>query len=211
LVALRQTKPGFSLGQEKLEIYTRDQLINYGDNFRKIQASLRKTASLALTSNKQLTSLLMYGPKGSGKTSIACHFAQQYQFTYVKAISPEQYIGLETYGRINSMTKIFNDAYKSDKSLIILDNIEGLIGYVSIGPNYNNELLRALVGLIERIPTDPECHLLVIATSSNFKALERLSIDKLFDVNLNIPLLTPEEAAKVIGKDDVIKENVAIK
>jgi Cdc6-like AAA superfamily ATPase len=76
LVALRQTKPGFSLGQEKLEIYTRNKLIDYGENFRKIQTRLRKTASLALTSNKQLTTLLMYGPKGSGKTSIVRHFTQ---------------------------------------------------------------------------------------------------------------------------------------
>jgi vesicle-fusing ATPase len=107
---------------------------------------------------------------------------------------------VETYGRINSITNIFNDAYKSDKSLIILDNIERLIEYVPTGPDYNNTLMQAISVLVKRIPTDPECHLLVIGTTSNYKALELLDMDKLFAVKLKIPLLTPDEAAKVLGK-----------
>jgi vesicle-fusing ATPase len=110
-------------------------------------------------------------------------------------IAPERYIGVGTYGRINSINKIFSDAYKSTKSLIILDNIERLIEYVSTGPDYNNTLMQAISVLVKRIPTDPECHLLVIATSSNYKALELLDMDKFFAVKLKIPLLTPEEAA----------------
>lgn len=139
--------------------------------------------------------MLLYGPKGSGKTSIACDFSCNSEFTYVKVIAPERYIGVGTYGRINNITKIFNDAYKSNKSLIILDNIERLIEYVSSGPDYNNSLMQTISVLVKRIPTNPECQLLVIATSSNFKALELLDIDKFFAVKLKVPLLTPEEAA----------------
>lgn len=68
---------------------------------------------MALSGSKQLTSLLLYGPQGSGKTSVAAHFARQSKFTYVKIIAPERFIGVGTYGRINSITKIFNDAYKA--------------------------------------------------------------------------------------------------
>lgn len=90
------------------------------------------------------------------------------------------------------MTKIFNEAYKSTKSLIILDNIEELIEYVPTGPDYNNRFMQALIVLVKRIPTNPECHLLVIATSSNYRALELLDIDKYFAVKLKVPLLTPQ-------------------
>jgi vesicle-fusing ATPase len=66
---------------------------------------------------------LLYGPQGTGKTSIASHFAKQSKFTYVKIINPEKYIGIGTYGRIFSFSKIFTDAYKAKESLIIIDNI----------------------------------------------------------------------------------------
>lgn len=190
--------PGFGLDQENFDVYTRNNLINYGQGYDKIRAMLDKMSSLALSGPKQLTSLLLYGPPGSGKTSIAAHFARHSKFTYVKIITPERFIGVGTYGRINTITKIFNDAYKARESLIILDNIERLIEYVQTGPDYNNTLMQALLVLIKRIPTNPECRLLVVGTSSNYAALDLLDIDKVFGVKLKVPLLSRSEAAKVL-------------
>lgn len=84
---------------------------------------LNKLTNITLGSTRQLSTALLYGPPGSGKSSLATHFARQSKFTYVKIISPERYIGVGTYGRINSMAKVFSDAYKSKESLIIIDNI----------------------------------------------------------------------------------------
>lgn len=113
LRSLEEIVPGFGLDQENFDVYTRNRIINYGPSFDKIMAMLNKMSSLALTGPKQLTSLLLFGPQGSGKTSIAAHFARQSNFTYVKIIAPERFLGVGTYGRINSITKIFNDAYKA--------------------------------------------------------------------------------------------------
>ncbi len=74
---------------------------------------ITKVSNIALTGTKQLNSLLLFGPAGTGKTSIATSFAKSSKFTYLKIISPEKYIGMGTYGRINSIAKIFNDAYKA--------------------------------------------------------------------------------------------------
>ena len=74
---------------------------------------LHKMTKITLTGSRQLTSILLYGPQGSGKTSIASHFAKQSKFTFVKIISPDKYIGVGTYGRIYSFNKIFTDAYKA--------------------------------------------------------------------------------------------------
>ena len=74
---------------------------------------ITKVSNIALNGTKQLNSLLLFGPSGTGKTSIATYFAKNSKFTYVKIISPEKYIGIGTYGRINSIAKIFNDAYKA--------------------------------------------------------------------------------------------------
>lgn len=42
---------------------------------------------------------------------------------------------------INKISKIFNDAYKSTLSCIVIDSIERLIEYVDIGPRFSNAIL----------------------------------------------------------------------
>ena len=49
---------------------------------------LNKMGNLALSGSKQLTSMLLYGPQGTGKSSIATYFAKNSKFTYVKIIAP---------------------------------------------------------------------------------------------------------------------------
>lgn len=166
--------------------------------------------NLTLKGSKQLTSMLLYGPQGTGKTSIASHFAKTSKFTYIKIISPEKYIGVGTYGRIFSFNKIFNDAYKTRESLIIIDNIERLIEYVATGPDFNNTLMQALMLLIKRIPENPECRIMIIGTTSNLTAIDLLDIDKVFNVKLKIPVLNRAECARVLGCDLNI-ENVGVK
>lgn len=84
---------------------------------------LNRISTLTLKSLKQINSVLLIGEPGTGKTSLACHFAKNSPFSYVKIIAPERYIGVDTYGRINSINKVFTDAYKAKESLIIIDNI----------------------------------------------------------------------------------------
>ena len=74
-----------------------------------------------------VASILLYGGVGAGKTTIAAEFAKKSHFSYVKLITPERYIGVGSIGKINGMTKIFNDAYKSNSALIVIDGIERLI------------------------------------------------------------------------------------
>ena len=150
--AVAEIIPGFGIDEANFEVYLRNPLINYGQNYTNIMNVLEKVSNLTLKGSKQLTSMLLYGPQGTGKTSIASHFAKHSKFTYIKIISPEKYIGVGTYGRIFSFNKIFNDAYKTRESLIIIDNIERLIEYVATGPDFNNTLMQALMLLIKRIP-----------------------------------------------------------
>ena len=123
LRAVEEIIPGFGIDQVNFEVYIRNTLINYGQNYTNIMKMLNKMTSITLNGSRQLTSILLYGSQGTGKTSIASHFAKDSKFTYVKIISPERYIGVGTYGRIYSFNKIFNDAYKARESLIIIDNI----------------------------------------------------------------------------------------
>jgi SpoVK/Ycf46/Vps4 family AAA+-type ATPase len=76
----------------------------------------------------QVVSLLLHGAANSGKTALAATIAMDSQFPFIKLISPESMVGFTESSKINHINKIFNDAYKSPLSVIVLDNIERLLG-----------------------------------------------------------------------------------
>jgi vesicle-fusing ATPase len=73
----------------------------------------------------------MHGPSGSGKTALAASIAMSSNFPFVKIISPEAVAGFNENAKVQYIIKIFNDSYKSPASLIVVDNIERLMGNLS--------------------------------------------------------------------------------
>lgn len=76
---------------------------------------------------------MLSGVNGCGKTAIAAKLALESEYLYVKSISAEQFVGKPDFSKVQEIVKVFEDAYKSNLSLIILDDIERLIEYISIG------------------------------------------------------------------------------
>ena len=58
---------------------------------------------------------------------------------------------------------------------------------------------------MEKIPTNPNCRLLIIGTSSNYPAMQLLDIDKSFNIKIKVPLLNERECEKIL------KANIGIK
>lgn len=48
--------------------------------------------------------------------------------------------------------QIFDDAYKSQLSCVVVDDIERLLDYVPIGPRFSNLVLQALLVLLKKPP-----------------------------------------------------------
>jgi vesicle-fusing ATPase len=69
----------------------------------------------------------------------------------------------------------------------VIDNIERLIEFVHAGPDFNNHVLQTMMTLIQKIPPNPECRLLIVGTSSNYDAMDLLDIKKVFSLKLEIP------------------------
>lgn len=92
--------------------------------------------------------------------------------------------------KINDITKIFEDAYKSPLSLIILDSIERLLEYVAVGPRFSQPVLQTLLVLVNRIPPHANRKLMIIGTSSRASLLESLEITQAFNVVQAVPALT---------------------
>ena len=104
------------------------------------------------SSANPLLSVLLEGDIGCGKTALAAKLAKDSGFPYVKIISPEQYVGYTEHAKVAAIHKIFEDAYKSPLSCIVLDDIERLLEFVHIGPRFSNHILQALLVLLKKKP-----------------------------------------------------------
>jgi vesicle-fusing ATPase len=63
---------------------------------------------------------------------------------------------------------VFEDAYKSPLAVIVLDELERLLEYAAVGPQFSNVVLQTLLVLLKRQPPDGR-RLLVIGTTSNLQ------------------------------------------
>jgi len=142
LQALEENKPAFGADNENLSNCVRGGIFEYGGQFNEIYKTGTNFVNEIKNSQKNtLLSILLEGKNGSGKTALAAKLALESQFPYIKMISPENFVGYSEVGKINAIVKVFEDAYKSPLSLIILDDIERLIEFIHIGPRFSNPIL----------------------------------------------------------------------
>ncbi|CAI5500063.1 unnamed protein product [Closterium sp. Naga37s-1] len=100
---------------------------------------------------------------------------------------------------------VFDDAYKSAFSIVILDDIERLFEYVSIGPRFSNLVLQSLLVLVKRLP--PEGHkLYVIATTSLPEDLQQaMHLSSSFNTVLTVPTLSRIETKAALRELEVFE------
>ncbi|RWR86428.1 vesicle-fusing ATPase-like protein isoform X1 [Cinnamomum micranthum f. kanehirae] len=131
----------------------------------------------------------------SGKTAMAATIGIDSDFPYVKIISAETMIGLSESSKCAQIVKVFEDAYKSQLSIIILDDIERLLEYVAIGPRFSNLISQTLLVLLKRLPPKGK-NILVIGTTSEVGFLESLGICDAFSVTYHVPTLETADVRK---------------
>jgi vesicle-fusing ATPase len=71
----------------------------------------------------QKRAILLYGQAGNGKTSIALNYAKHSKFSYVKFITPDNFVGLSDNQKVMQLSKIFENAYKTANACIVVDCI----------------------------------------------------------------------------------------
>ena len=173
--ALDEVKPLFGVAEEELGKCIYGGIIHYSPSIKRIlkegqlyvgqvrQASLPGTvaAKQQPLSNAPepispdltpLLSVLLYGPPGSGKTALAAKLAIDSDFPFIRLISPEDMVGFSEMQKVQQLDKVFRDAYKSNMSVILIDNIETLVDWVPIGPRFSNSVLVALKVLLGKQP-----------------------------------------------------------
>lgn len=155
------------------------KILQEGDLYSKQTKNSDRTA---------LVSLLLEGENFTGKTALAIKIALNSEFPFAKIITPGKLVELADMAKIRAIYKIFSDAYKSEVSCIILDDIESLLEYVPIGMRFNMSMVQTIMTLVRQLPPRGK-KLMVIATSSTPTLLKELGIRQHFTHTMSVPLV----------------------
>ncbi|XP_046439746.1 vesicle-fusing ATPase 1-like isoform X2 [Daphnia pulex] len=199
-------KPAFGTGSEALELYIDRGIINWGEPIRSL---LEKGVILTQKARRSfgLVSVLVEGPPNAGKTALAAQLAKNSDFPFIKICSPDDMVGFSESAKVLQIRKFFDDAYRSELSCILIDNIERLLDYIAIGPRFSNAVAQALLVLLTKKPPIGR-KLLVFCTTSRRQVLEEMEMLSTFTEILRVPnISTVEQLIVVLEKTDVFSKN----
>ena len=117
-------------------------IIDWSADVKDILTDGKLAVQQAMAGGSRLVSLLLEGAPNAGKSALAAKIAKDSGFPFIKICSPENMIGFSESAKCMNIRKIFDDAYKSTVSCVVVDNIERLIDYGPIGPRYANMTLQ---------------------------------------------------------------------
>lgn len=155
LGALAEVTPAFGVSEDELTKSMIYGIIRFSNSIdRIIQSCMIYVDGLRSNSTRSPNvSLLFHGPSGSGKTSLAASIAQMSDFPFIKVISPELLVSYRSENaKSDQIHKYFTDAFKSPLSILIVDDIEGLIEWNPVGPRMSNLVLQTLRALLRTVP-----------------------------------------------------------
>ncbi|EFN58861.1 hypothetical protein CHLNCDRAFT_29882 [Chlorella variabilis] len=196
LEALDEVKPAFGAVIESLETYRLHGMIDYGARYQHLLSSCR-TLQARSSENTPLVTCLLEGPAGTGKTALAASLAIESGFPFVKVVSAEAMVGYSEQAKCSQIAKVFDDAYKSPLSVIVLDDIERLLEYVAIGPRFSNTVLQTLLVLLKKQPPQQR-KLFVVGTTSLGMVMQEMELAAAFNVALHVPRLSQPEQKSVL-------------
>nr|XP_009683606.1 PREDICTED: vesicle-fusing ATPase isoform X2 [Struthio camelus australis] len=186
-------KPAFGTNQEDYASYIMNGIIKWGDPVTRVLDDGELLVQQTKNSDRTpLVSVLLEGPPHSGKTALAAKIAEESNFPFIKICSPDKMIGFSETAKCQAMKKIFDDAYKSQLSCVVVDDIERLLDYVPIGPRFSNLVLQALLVLLKKAPPQGR-KLLIIGTTSRKDVLQEMEMLNAFSTTIHVPNIATGE------------------
>ena len=110
-------------------------------------------------------------------------------------IRPSQYLGMTELSKTARIAQVFEDAYKSPLSCIVIDSLENLIEYIPVGPRFSNATLQTLIAFCSQPPPHADRKLLVFATTNKPDMLSELGFDSLFQT-VTVPALRDSDEVR---------------
>mmetsp|Transcript_28133 Transcript_28133/g.73765 ORF Transcript_28133/g.73765 Transcript_28133/m.73765 type:complete len:379 (+) Transcript_28133:182-1318(+) len=174
LRACAEVTPAFGADEETWGGLSPYGVVEYDVNIDVVLQTGKLLVQQVVSSDRtSLVSVLLAGPQGSGKTSLAAQIAQSSAFPYMKLITPDNFVGKGEHEKVSRIAKVFEDAYKSPFSVVVVDDIERLIDFNEVGARFSNFVLQALLVLFKKAPP-PGHKLMVVATTTQFRVMKQM-------------------------------------
>jgi vesicle-fusing ATPase len=185
--AFDDVKPAFGVSEDEIQRLLRRGIIHFSPFIHNIlnRGSLF-VRQVQEPDSTPLFSAILHGPPGSGTTALAAQIALDSNYPLIKLCSPGNMVGLNESMRIEHIRRIFDDAYKSPLSLILIDSLELIVDWNPIGPRFSNGVVQALKVLIKKEPPKGRS-LLVLATTGERSVLHQLGLFTSFNADIAVP------------------------
>jgi vesicle-fusing ATPase len=172
LKSVNEIKPQFGSMSSEIELITANTFELYSDNYSHIYTSvLDKINKLAYG---KLLSILISGDYYVGKTMLACQIAKHSRMNSIKFINSETLIN--SGFNENRIYDTFEQGYKSESFILVLDSIEKIIEYSKLGNAYNGKILQTIYALLNKIVALNK-KVVLILTSSNESLMDMLDLN----------------------------------
>ena len=184
--AFDDVKPAFGVSEDELQGCLTGGIIRFSRSIDNILDEGRLIVQqVQAPDSTPLFSAILHGPPGSGKTALAAKMALDSGYPFIKLCTPNNMVGFNEPMKIEHMRKIFDDAYKSPLSVVVIDNIERILEWVPIGPRFSNAVLQALLVLLKKQPPAGR-RLLILATTTERSVLQQLDLFTAFDSDIAV-------------------------
>ena len=184
--AFDEVRPAFGVSEDELQDCLTQGILHYSPFIDNILQEGSLIVKQVADEKTPMFTTVLHGPPGSGKTALAAKIALDSGYPFIKLCSPNNMVGFSEPMKIQHIQKIFEDAYKSPLSVIVIDNIERILSFSSIGPRFENGVLQALMILLKKMPPKGR-RLLCLATTSERSIMRQLDVLSYFDADIAVP------------------------
>jgi len=190
-------KASLGSSEEVLDKFIERGIINWGGTRDLMEKGMMfvKQARSPETSNRLC--LLLEGAPTSGTSALGAYLSRNSEFPFTKVINSREMVGFSESSKCQRISRIFDDAYRSELSCIFMNDIEHLIGYSPIGPRYQSLVLDAMYSLLSSSPPNGR-KILVVCTSKRRAVLEELGLLSMFTAVIRVPFITYHQDVKLV-------------
>lgn len=187
ILAMEQdVKPALGKSEDRMNALARP-MISWDHKFDIIQEEITKIINLAKNETfGRPYFVLLRGQRRSGMTTIAANMAKQTEFPFMNIYSNMANDGESEMAKIHHLKKLFQDAGRSELSVIVLDDLEDLFDYIHIGPTFSRNLVTHFRKLKDYILPEGR-KLIVICTCEDGNFMKQLKLISLFRKVVDIP------------------------
>jgi vesicle-fusing ATPase len=169
--SVKEIKPQFGSVSKEIEIITSVPYELYSNEYtQRYEDILEKINNLT---KGNLLSILIQGDSYVGKTTMACQIAKKCCLNCIKFVNSESLMNHPFKETL--LYDIFEQAYRSESAVLILDSIEKLIEYSKLGNVYNNKVLQTIYTILSKI-VESNKKVVIILTSSNKVLMANLEL-----------------------------------